>query len=1172
MMRCHDCQTLLLDHAYGLLDAAEAASVQSHLAGCPACQAAFQDVGRAQGLFAQAAKTEFPNVRFVAPLDEAVVPFAPPRKARSTWVQWVVAASVLALIPGTMIPVNKMAERYESAKRDTEEAATRTAKAKVAYEVNRADKTHDVQLAAAEQKHLSVVSGWVNDAKAEPARKVSVAVTKPQSITPGAPNEYVVAIADPGDTLGGSRVEAQFRDQAGQVLHTEPVHPKIDKTVRLPAEVWNRVNPQSELFLSVSAVNAASGARTELQEPIRLYGPIYATLLTTDKTSYRPGEQLHFRSLTLDRVTLRTPSREQNLRFTFRKSDGTGQTFELDGSTNLLKDAAGTLLPILDAAGKPVRGIGVGSFLLPANLPEGEYTLTLTELLGTGGAAPVMAYPVTKSIQVRSGAPEKFAKELTFTSPTYKTGDTVTAIAELKLGDKPVVGAKGLITLASDGLKLLPIVTPVPQAKKPDGNPMESAGLTDAMGRFKISFRMPALKRNDLKLMVIFEHDGVKESVAKRVPVAGSDTTIEFFPEGGTLLAGVPNRVYVRGTTAAGKPVDVRGMVADGNELVAKVDASGPDEEPGVHRGIGSFTFTPKAGVQYQLRLAGALTVPLPEVKANGVVLTALDTVVKPGQPIRVRVHSVGKDRKLVVGAYTRGRLADRQTVEVKDGAAAVVTLLAQPDSRGGVTRITVFEEMPGQDLVPQAERLVFRKPGEILNLVARPTVTDGAVDLSIVAMDEKGNPVPAILWAAAVNSAMVPNEKHRALPTHFLLGGEVQTPDELEHADFLLTDHPKAADALDHVLATQGWRRFVEQQPKVEAGSPAEALLKLNGNHPTKSAGTPLLEKHWPQFESSANEVDAARQRKEATEPTMLKLYAEYETSRRATEDSATAVQNAAGPYDRIRDRLAIATGCVSLLTLMRGVLALARGRGMGGALPYFVGMLAAAGLAIYLTMDASRNPATVPVVNMDKPEAPRPSPPLENPNVQLPPKPKFLTQQESIREKSTIFGIGLNKVDLTPAGPGPLAPKPTIPTEVVAIGPFRAPPGQPILDKILDEHRIAKEKSEAFAADRALGTLRKIESALHGTGLTTDTAAAKLRDATPRMAPFVVREYAAPRPGSANADADTVMWKPVIVLPTDGRTTLHFDLGSAPGGYQVIVAGHSADGRLGSTKLLVK
>ena len=57
MMPCNDCQSLLLDLAYDLLDAAEVASVQAHLAECPACRAASLKAGRAQGLFAQAAKT-----------------------------------------------------------------------------------------------------------------------------------------------------------------------------------------------------------------------------------------------------------------------------------------------------------------------------------------------------------------------------------------------------------------------------------------------------------------------------------------------------------------------------------------------------------------------------------------------------------------------------------------------------------------------------------------------------------------------------------------------------------------------------------------------------------------------------------------------------------------------------------------------------------------------------------------------------------------------------------------------------------------------------------------------------------------------------------------------------------------------------------------------------------
>ncbi|MFO0803583.1 MAG: zf-HC2 domain-containing protein [Gemmataceae bacterium] len=1159
MMRCHDCRNLLLDRAYGLLDEAENAAIDAHLAGCPACAAAASGADREQTLLAAAAKSSFPNVSFAPPVEEPAVPFTPRRQAKSSWVQWVVAASVLAMIPGTLIPAGKLADRYRAAREGVDDSVARTAKAATEYQRQLVDaKLHD-PVAAAEKKHLAVVSGWVNDAKTEASRKVTVDVTKPHSVMPGAPNEYVIAIRDPAHSLEGSTVEAQFRDEAGKVLHAQPM-PAKSATVKLPAEVWKRVAPQSDLVLSVSAVNAA-GARTELLEPIRLYGPVYSTMLTTDKTAYRPGEQIHFRSLTLDRITLRPPVREQNLRFVLRKSDGTGTVFERSGTTNLVKDAAGELVPMTDANGQPIRGVGCGSFLLPADLPEGEYILTLTELAGAGGLAPAIAAPVTKTIRVHKGGPEKFTKKLRFHSPSYTSGQPVIATAELKLGDKPVVGAKGRILLTSNKEEGPFIITPKPQARKPDGNLLLEHGLTDENGRFRIEFNLPV--GSDIKLMVTFDELGGGESVFERVPVAGTEMKVEFFPEGGPLLAGVPNRVYVRGTNAAGKPIDVRGTIVSGNEIIAKVEAPGADEEPGVHRGVGSFTFTPKADVKYQLRLLNAnMAAALPELPPavkSGVTFTALDTVAKPGQPIRVRVHSVGKDRNLVVGAYTRGRLADTQTVQVKADAPAVVSLLAKPDSRGGVTRVTVFEEA-GSDLVPVAERLVFRKPGEVMNLTATPAVNDRAVDLSVTATDETGHPVPAILWAAAVNAAVAPDAKHRSLPTHFLLGGEVQSPDELEHADFLLTDHPKAAEAIDHVLATQGWRRFVEQGRPVPPGSAAEALLHAHGNRKVKHTPS-LVEKYWSQFEASAKDVDEARQKQEAFVPVLLQLYAEFESNRRATEDHATAVQAAAEPYDRIRDRLSLATGCVAVLCVMLGLLAAARGIGWA---PYAVGAVAAAGMAIHFTLDASRNPAIVPEVNIGRLVAPKPTPRPIDPDVKLR-EPKNNGSVEG--QKYTLFG--LDKQKLFPArGPAPSNMKATIPAELPKLT-FRTAPGQTVLDALLAAEKKLEAKADSVAKERALAALKKLEAALLAGGTASDPAAEKLRDAAHHIRPFVVREYA---PSAPIADeADTIFWNPVIVLPTDGRTTLKFQLGTAPGGYQVYVAGHSPDGRLGATKLLL-
>jgi hypothetical protein len=72
----------------------------------------------------------------------------------------------------------------------------------------------------------------------------------------------------------------------------------------------------------------------------------------------------------------------------------------------------------------------------------------------------------------------------------------------------------------------------------------------------------------------------------------------------------------------------------------------------------------------------------------------------------------------------------------------------------------------------------------------------------------------------------------------------------------------------------------------------------------------------------------------------------------------------------------------------------------------------------------------------------------------------------------------------------------------------------------------------------------------------------------------PLIVREYASPRPGAEGASdelSDTILWQPAIVLPSDGQTRLNFTLGSAKGGYEVVVAGHTLDGRIGAIRGII-
>src|SRR5262249_20601650 len=90
-------------------------------------------------------------------------------------------------------------------------------------------------------------------------------------------------------------------------------------------------------------------------------------------------------------------------------------------------------------------------------------------------------------------------------------------------------------------------------------------------------------------------------------------------------------------------------------------------------------------------------------------------------------------------------------------------------------------------------------------------------VKLWFTSVNEDEKSAGTILFVSAVDNSIVTmaDEKtRRAMPTHFLMTSEVKKPEDLEYADFLIGPHPKAAKALDLLLGTQGWRRFLEQDP----------------------------------------------------------------------------------------------------------------------------------------------------------------------------------------------------------------------------------------------------------------------------------------------------------------------------------------------------------------------
>jgi hypothetical protein len=140
---------------------------------------------------------------------------------------------------------------------------------------------------------------------------------------------------------------------------------------------------------------------------------------------------------------------------------------------------------------------------------------------------------------------------------------------------------------------------------------------------------------------------------------------------------------------------------------------------------------------------------------------------------------------------------------------------------------------------------------------------------------------------------------------------------------------------------------------------------------------------------------------------------------------------------------------------------------------------------------------------------------------------------------------------------------------------GPRRSSPTVPSAQANPETERRILSAVAGFARDRAQPLAAPIEAVLpepKGSSPAED-ADSRIRESVPWVPPLVVREYAAPRPGlpSESLAGDTILWKPVIVLPGDGKAAVNFHVGKAPAGYQVIVAGHTLDGRIGSIRTII-
>ncbi|MCA9267990.1 MAG: hypothetical protein KDA41_05940, partial [Planctomycetales bacterium] len=549
--------------------------------------------------------------------------------------------------------------------------------------------------------------------------------------------------------------------------------------------------------LEVEAEHAGGVARmsTRVQvEKIR-----YATQLAADKPLYRPGETLRFRSLTLTRFGLQS-DRELPVRVR-------------------LEDPAGGVVAGSEHTGYTNRGVAGAVFSLPPHLAGGTYTL----VVASGDADP--AFPEERrDVFVRQYRLPRLKKELEFTRDSYAPGSEVVAdfLAERAEGG-PAADAQLAISAVVDGEAV-----------------HQASAQADADCRFQLKFTLPAtIEKGQATLAVVVDDGGNRETIAKTIPIHLGKAEVDFYPEGGDLVAGLESRVYFFAHNPLGEPLDIRAgrVVDDAGREVARVST--------YHEGRGAFRFTPAADAKYRLEIIDPPNMevagPLPSAvgKAAFVMHTG-DGVFGPGAPITVDVLSRQADVPLVVTAVCRGTQVAQQELLSKQAATPAAAQSAEarvafdlPLQVSGVVRLTLydFRSTPPK---PVAERLVYRRPAQRLNI----RLADGPVEfspgerasLSLEVTDERGQPQPAALGVTVVDEALLnlADAKTPSLPTYFYLASEIEKPEDLEDANFYLLagkqDDKDPAQALDMLLGTQGWRRFVQLTSGDVAGLTAQS------------------------------------------------------------------------------------------------------------------------------------------------------------------------------------------------------------------------------------------------------------------------------------------------------------------------------------------------------------
>lgn len=496
--------------------------------------------------------------------------------------------------------------------------------------------------------------------------------------------------------------------------------------------------------------------------------PVEKIYLHFDKPYYAVNDTIWFKGyLMLDRRQLSDFSKVLYVEM-FSSQDSLVQTLKL---------------PVID-------GIALGDITLsPLNYKQGNYRIrAYTNWMRNADPD----YFFNKTITIGNLIDNEVLTNINYSHPV-KGSDKISANISLRNEDDTPIGDKKITWRIETGFDIT----------------SKGKETTDKNGVARLNFPISVFSDSLSSTLITVIDMGNRKTITRSFSLrsAAPAIDVQFFPEGGDLIVGVPSNVAFKAIKSDGLGVDVKGTI---NDDAGKQVANFATQ----HTGMGVFSLKPEEGKLYKATITfpnGATqTVDLPKVKSAGMNLAVFQTDTG-GLTVKLSANAsfykLNQNKKFYVIGRSGGIVCyAAQTILQSQVYNASVDKDKFPT---GITQFTLFAEN-GQ---PISERLTFIKHDGQLSLLlktAKPTYGP----LQKVKMDVSASsnklPVAANLSVAVINETKVPVDENTetTILSDLLLTSDLKGYIEKPNYYFR-KENSKAAEDLDLLMLTQGYRRF---------------------------------------------------------------------------------------------------------------------------------------------------------------------------------------------------------------------------------------------------------------------------------------------------------------------------------------------------------------------------